>query len=84
MKASKSLVIAESYRKDMQRNLDAVNKKLIKLLGDDNASVFYQSSDGWCILFDGECNAPLDAIDIDELLAMDKDEVLDYLRRRQI
>jgi len=84
MKARSLMKKAEAARAKMQDALEPINHQLRELLGDDIAHVFYQSSDGWCILFDDDHNAPLALSDIDSLFNMDRDDALEYLRKRSI
>lgn len=80
----KSIERAEKHRLLMEASLKPINKKLSTLLEDDNACVFYQSGDGWCILFGDALNAPAWRIDFAALLAMSKQDALEYLENISI
>lgn len=84
MKVIELMTRAEAHREQMQASLDAVNKKLVALLGQSEASVFYQHSDGWCVLFSEDHNAHLSSIDIESLLSMSRSQALSYLHARSI
>ena len=84
MKYSKSLERAEKLRDEMEKNLVPINKAIALLLGDLSASVFYQPSDGWVILFDGEYNARISADQIDCLLSMSKTDALEFLHAQSL
>ena len=75
---------AEKYRKQMNNAIEPLNMKLRELLGDGNASVFYQPSDGWCVLFSEDHNAPVGMVDFDALFQMPKDAALAYLAKLSI
>ena len=84
IKASESIKRANHAHDQMLKALVQVNKQLVALLGDNNASVFYQPSDGWCVLWGNDRNTPTAFIDIDKLLGMDRDSALTYLAANQV
>lgn len=84
MKADTLLRRAEKHRQEMEKALAPINRALSLLFDDYNASVFYQPSDGWVILFDDDHSARLSAEEIDCLLSMSREHALEFLRGRSI
>jgi hypothetical protein len=84
MKATGCISKAEKYRQQMDSAIEPLNLKLRELLDDDNATVFHQPGDGWCVLFADDHNAPVRGIDFDVLLQMHREEALNYLMELSI
>lgn len=84
MKPRSCITKAEKYRSQMEASVTPLNEALKELLGDDNATVFYQPGDGWCVLFAEDHNATVGAIDFDVLLKMNREDALEYLMGHSI
>lgn len=81
MKTSRHLIRAEKALCKMEAELAILNSILTEHTGEDIA-IMHQPSDGWVALFDGDCNAPLSPKEIDQILSMDADTAMAYLRSK--
>lgn len=84
MKYGKLLVQAGTHRQKMVKVLSQIDQALEKLLDDHSASIQYQPSDGWVILFNDDYNAMIGSDELDKLLKMSKEEAFDYLMNKSI
>jgi len=75
---------AEKHRQRMNAALAPLNNKLTEFFNDENALVFYQIGDGWCLLFDDDRNTPVGDVDFDELFQMTPEDAIKYLTRREV
>lgn len=66
----------------MEECLNPINSALESLL-QETAFLFHQT-DGWCIVFDDDSNAPITVTELSDLLSMSKDDALSFLRSRTI
>lgn len=82
MKLSRHLRRADKFLNQMEEEIQMINTKLKEELGD--VSLVHQPGDGWCLLFDGDHIAPVDHIDLNELVNMYCDDAMEYLRERSI
>lgn len=86
MKLSAGVLLeqATNYLQKMDNTLKPINEALIDLLNDESASIQFQYSDGWVILFEDEANAKIKSNEIDHLLSLSKEQALDFLHARTI
>lgn len=83
-KYTKLLERAERQRLAMEKSLVPINTALSSLLDDYNASVLFQHSDGWVVLFGADHNAKIDHGDLDLLLTLSKEDALEFLHDRTL
>lgn len=76
---------AIKHREEMSAHLCSIDVKLKQAFGDE-VTLFHQTGDGWCIMFDNiqSYNAPISPSEIDELFAMTKENAIAFLKRRSI
>jgi len=84
MNLRKCIENAEKHRLAMEKAIGPLNDKLAEFFDDCNSVVFYQSGDGWCLLFDHDRNVPVGEIDFNLLFSLNRNDAIKYLRERDI
>lgn len=76
---------ADRHHSRMLKVLEPLNKKLIKLLGDDDIVDVFMQTDGWCIVFGYAANnTPVNRVDFEKLFKMTREDATAYLEKLSI